>query len=302
MSAVLTPGMRAVTTRLNVETGVSGFISPGDRVDLMIITGINVTVPVSTPEGEVEMRTQTRQFGEVVLSDLRVLAIDQITGSLGAGARVGATVTFEVTPKQAEMIAVARKIGELYLTLRSHTPPEVEAPPREFPFTSELELMVSGHGGVSQLYVDSVVENLAERFGLTEEESVEEPPVEEPKLIVVAPEPPVEPAPPAPPRPRAVPEREAPPPETREARIEPQPEPEPEPETEAEIEAEPAEPVVEPTIEEVRVDRAGQVQTLRFEDGALTTTRGGNFRGPPRPGPPPSPVPAPVPVPQGAER
>ena len=56
MSAILTPGMRAVTARVNVETGVAGFISPGDRVDLLVVTGLNVLVPFATPDGRTVIR------------------------------------------------------------------------------------------------------------------------------------------------------------------------------------------------------------------------------------------------------
>ena len=190
MSAILTPGMRAVTARVNVETGVAGFISPGDRVDLLVVTGLNVLVPFATPDGRTIIRDATRQFGELILSDLRVLAINQATGQLGERALVGSNITFEVTQKQAEIIAVARNLGELYLTLRSHISPEVEAPAREFPFTSELEIMMAAQDVVSQRYVAKVTEELNTRFGLEEEE--EEPPAAKPEPIPKVQQPPRE--------------------------------------------------------------------------------------------------------------
>lgn len=166
MSALLTPGMRAATAPVNVQAGVAGFVSPGDRVDLILITGVDTIVPEARPRGGLEERRRPRQFGEVILSDLRVLAVDQSVQNLGTGTRVGRTVTFEVTPKQAEILAVARTIGEIYLVLRSHTQPETEAAPREFPFTSELEILKSIRVDINEKYVASLFEEAAEEAGI----------------------------------------------------------------------------------------------------------------------------------------
>ena len=298
MSAILTPGMRAVTARVNVETGVAGFISPGDRVDLLVVTGLNVLVPFATPDGRTVVRDATRQFSELILSDLRVLAINQVTGQLGEKAFVGSNITFEVTQKQAEIIAVARNMGELYLTLRSHISPEVKAPAREYPFTSELELMMSAHDAVSQRYVAKVTEELNARFGIEEEK--EEPPAAKPAPVAKVQQLPRESAPPAPTRPRQRPQEEAPPAPGASSREETKAAPEAEPDTVIKAVSQPQsedlavrepepEPVVEPepVIEEVRIDRGGQVQTLRFEDGELAGTRGQNVARPIAPTPTP---------------
>jgi pilus assembly protein CpaB len=156
LSVLLTPGYRAATAPVNVQVGVAGFVSPGDRVDLILITGVDTIVPEARPRGEVEERRRLRQFGEVILADLRVLAIDQSVQNLGTGTRIGKAITFEVTPKQAEILAIARTIGELYLVLRSQSRPEQEAPPREFPFTSELEILTSIRANINEAYVASL--------------------------------------------------------------------------------------------------------------------------------------------------
>lgn len=112
LAAALGPGMRAVTVPVSANTGVGGFIFPGDRVDMML------TQAVSGDDGP-ELKTT-----ETILRNLRVLATDQSTETRTAenGKTVVtkvSTVTMEVTPKIAEKIAVAQTIGSLSLTLRS---------------------------------------------------------------------------------------------------------------------------------------------------------------------------------------
>jgi len=169
LSVMLTPGMRAATVPVNVQAGVAGFVSPGDRVDLILITGVDTISPEAQPKGEIEERRRSRQFGEVILTNLHVLAIDQSLQNLGTGTRVGKTVTFEVTPKQAEILAVSRTLGELYLVLRSKIPPLTEPPAPEFPFTSELEILQSTRTDINESYVTSLF------GGVVEEEEVVEP-------------------------------------------------------------------------------------------------------------------------------
>ena len=180
MSVTLTPGMRAATAPVNVEAGVAGFISPGDRVDLILISGVDSIVTEARPRGGEEERKSVRQYGEVILTDLKVLAIDQSVQNLGTGTHIGGTVTFEVSPKQAEILAVARTIGELYLVLRSLTPPEIEPIPREFPFTSELEILTSIRADINAAYVASLFPERAKE---------PETPVPTPPVVSVPPEP-----------------------------------------------------------------------------------------------------------------
>lgn len=110
MAAVLEPGFRAVSVSVNATSGIAGFVFPGDRVDLL------VTHKVKTEDSSAR---KTALVTETVLREVRVVAIDQKTDDQNATAVVARTVTFEVTPKQAEMVNVARKIGELTLSLRS---------------------------------------------------------------------------------------------------------------------------------------------------------------------------------------
>ncbi|MGE0660850.1 MAG: Flp pilus assembly protein CpaB [Reyranellaceae bacterium] len=109
MAAVLQPGMRAVSVPVTLTTGISGFIFPGDRVDIILTH--------TYQQGQDGARD--RKAGETVLTDVRVLALDQRTDSKPGETHIARTVTFEVTPKQSETLAVALDLGKLSLTLRS---------------------------------------------------------------------------------------------------------------------------------------------------------------------------------------
>ena len=112
LAAALGPGQRAVTISVSQQGGVAGFVFPGDRVDLVL------TQSVQGGDGP------NLQAAETILRNLRVLATDQSTESTTdetgkTVVRNFRTVTLEVTPRIAEKIAVAEKIGELSLALRS---------------------------------------------------------------------------------------------------------------------------------------------------------------------------------------
>lgn len=109
MAAVLQPGMRAVSVPVTLTSGISGFIFPGDRVDI-ILTHVY-------QQGQDGARD--RKAGETILTDVRVLALDQKTDTKPGETLIARTVTFEVTPKQSETLAVAHELGRLSLSLRS---------------------------------------------------------------------------------------------------------------------------------------------------------------------------------------
>ncbi|MGE5146091.1 MAG: Flp pilus assembly protein CpaB [Candidatus Eiseniibacteriota bacterium] len=109
LAAVLEPGMRAVTVSINQTSGIAGFVFPGDRVDLLL------TKQIPDIDGSGQRRFAT----ETVLEKIRVLAMDQRVNDIENTPKVSRTMTVEVTPKQAEMIAVAGQLGTLSLSLRS---------------------------------------------------------------------------------------------------------------------------------------------------------------------------------------
>ena len=107
MSAVLAPGMRAVTIPLDVTAGIAGFVFPGDRVDLMLSQRMG------------GKNTRQVRFTETLFTGVRILAMDQTTNDQTGKARPAKSATIEVTPKQAEMVAVAVTLGKLSFSLRS---------------------------------------------------------------------------------------------------------------------------------------------------------------------------------------
>lgn len=122
LAAVLDPSRRAVSIPIDAVTGIAGFIFPGDMVDVLLTFSRTVK-----DEGADE--SSTRYFSETLLGGVRVLAIDQSVDSGEKGAtQVASTATLEVTPKQAEKIAIGMEIGSLSLSLHSLAvaEPEVE--------------------------------------------------------------------------------------------------------------------------------------------------------------------------------
>ena len=109
LAAALAPGLRAVSVPVTATSGISGFVFPGDRVDLLITHGLL---------GAGNADSQHRA-AETVLHDVRVIAVDQKLDTKNSEALVAHTATLEVTPKQSEIIAVASEIGKLSLSLRS---------------------------------------------------------------------------------------------------------------------------------------------------------------------------------------
>src|SRR6266566_217457 len=111
MAAILPAGMRAVSTEISPETGAGGFILPNDRVDVIL------SKREKNPDrgGSADIVNS-----EVILSNVRVLAIDQAPKEKdGQTSVVGKTVTLELKPEQAETLARARQSGTMSLALRS---------------------------------------------------------------------------------------------------------------------------------------------------------------------------------------
>jgi pilus assembly protein CpaB len=111
MAAILPAGMRAVSTEISPETGAGGFILPNDRVDVLLSRREKNPARANAPDIVIS---------QVVLSNIRVLAIDQAPKEKdGQNAVVGKTVTLELRPEQTETLARARQSGTLSLALRS---------------------------------------------------------------------------------------------------------------------------------------------------------------------------------------
>ena len=125
--------MRAVTVGVNPETSGGGFVLPGDRIDMVVIFDVLDT-------DEVTGETTNRVVSETVLQDLRVLAVDQEVATESRRdeegnssgetlTEVAETVTLEVTPNEAQIVAVADQMGRLRLVLRSALEGELSETP-----------------------------------------------------------------------------------------------------------------------------------------------------------------------------
>jgi pilus assembly protein CpaB len=119
LAAVLRPGMRAISVPITATSGISGFVFPGDQVDIMITH----TIPgVAAQNAAGSGASLEHKATETILHDIRVIGIDQRLSSKEGQAVVAHTATLEVTPRQAEMVELATEIGKLSLSLRSLAP------------------------------------------------------------------------------------------------------------------------------------------------------------------------------------
>ncbi len=140
MSTMLSPGKRAVAIDVTLNNTAGGFILPNDRVDVI------------RTYRDVEA---TKDLGhevynsEVVLSNVRVLAMGQTIEKKGAEPVVtGSTATLELDPRQAEIVILAQRTGQLVLSLRPITDAIVKDAAAEAPVDmgDEGTLTVVRHG------------------------------------------------------------------------------------------------------------------------------------------------------------
>jgi pilus assembly protein CpaB len=113
MAAILPSGMRAVSTQISPETGAGGFILPNDHVDVIL----------TRRDRQAEKATGTEvHTSDIILKNIRVLAIDQnVEEKNGQKVVVGKTATLELSPRQAETLALSQQLGTISLALRSIT-------------------------------------------------------------------------------------------------------------------------------------------------------------------------------------
>lgn len=112
MAAILPKGKRAIAIDIAPDTSVAGFILPNDHVDVILSRR-------DTKDSD-KAAGADGHSGEIILSNIRVLAIDQtVEEKNGQRVVVGKTATLELGPHQSELIARAKMMGVLTLTLRS---------------------------------------------------------------------------------------------------------------------------------------------------------------------------------------
>ena len=93
---------RAMAIKVDAQSSVGGFVTPGDTVDIVLTQG-----------GGASLRAIT------ILQNIRIVGVDQQADELNEQANVAKTVTVEVTPEQGQKLALAQQAGRLSLTLRT---------------------------------------------------------------------------------------------------------------------------------------------------------------------------------------
>jgi pilus assembly protein CpaB len=106
VAAEIKEGMRAYTLKVNDASGVGGHALPGDRVDVVMMRDL---APSSATHNYVS---------EVVVQDVRVLAIDLNADPTSDKPATPNTATLEVTVPDSQKLAVAADLGKLSLALR----------------------------------------------------------------------------------------------------------------------------------------------------------------------------------------
>lgn len=113
LASVLAPDTRAITMKVDEESGVAGLIRPGDHVDVLLTQIFDKADPAR------------RALSETVLRNVRIIAIDQelvqggrpLTATIGN--KLAQTVSLELTPEQVKRITVAKQLGKLSLAVRA---------------------------------------------------------------------------------------------------------------------------------------------------------------------------------------
>lgn len=169
LAASMEPGMRAVAIKVSAQSMVGGFISPGDRVDVIV----TFQVRLSGAESEAAEGTVSRHASETVLENVRVMAIDQVAKKEDDKAKVGRTVTLEVDAKGAEKLSLASEMGELSLALRALG--DVTDKDKKKESTTDVEISSvlqeisankknsSANAGIVRIYSGDTVENVTVR-------------------------------------------------------------------------------------------------------------------------------------------
>ena len=117
LAAILSPEMRAVTIRVNDVAGVAGFVLPGDRVDILL---------TRDRTGGAGNKSANNLITDVLLQNVKVLGIDQDANEDKELPSVAKAVTLEVSPEQAQKLALASQLGSLALMLRNIADAEAE--------------------------------------------------------------------------------------------------------------------------------------------------------------------------------
>ncbi|MBL0940730.1 MAG: Flp pilus assembly protein CpaB [Gemmatimonadaceae bacterium] len=105
------PGKRAMSLRIDDVAGLSGMVQPNSRVDVMLTTG--------------DSQNGGGQVSKLFMSNMRVLSVGSQVTRGNDGQPINApTATLEVTPEEAERLALATREGSIQLVLRGYGDPD----------------------------------------------------------------------------------------------------------------------------------------------------------------------------------
>jgi pilus assembly protein CpaB len=122
-------GMRAVSISVGMTESIAGFVAPGDKVDILYTHNLSVgsveTGVIKSPKAgiadENQVRAQDVAVAEILMPNIKVLAVDKRVSSAGSEAEglIPTSVTLEVNQRDAQKLRLAEKMGKLSLALRS---------------------------------------------------------------------------------------------------------------------------------------------------------------------------------------
>ncbi|KFF68188.1 Flp pilus assembly protein CpaB [Pectobacterium brasiliense] len=176
VAAVLRKGMRAISVPTSAVASNAGLVTAGDRVD--IILSMKRDDQAELPPSRLQPIVMPLLASQTIVRDLRVLALNERTDapiyprtdvsaedgsgldataksreSATAGTRSRTatyqTVTLEVTPQQAEVLAVAKELGMLHLALRSATQDDIADPLTGRPLVTTVPQATDIYGAFS---------------------------------------------------------------------------------------------------------------------------------------------------------
>ena len=116
LAAAIESGMRAVSITVRSDTGVAGFVLPGDRVDVNEFIERDPGTSASS-YGREAISVSATLIARPILRNVKVLAVDQTFESGLEGARPSSTVTLEVTPEGALVMGASGMKNSLGLAL-----------------------------------------------------------------------------------------------------------------------------------------------------------------------------------------
>ena len=127
LASVLAPDSRAISIKVDEESGVSGLIRPGDHVDVLLTQVFERADPARRTMSETILAKSEERIlakSEMILANVRVIAIDQEITQGGrpisaVAGKQAETVSLELTSEQVKTVIVAKQLGTLSLAVRA---------------------------------------------------------------------------------------------------------------------------------------------------------------------------------------